>query len=111
MSSGKVELLNRHAGVVGLQDDEELSLKKLSIWIGFVAFLLAFGYCVLGVIMTAWISATPGQHDLGMLETRAYLWIGGALVFLCISGALVYFGLLKKSGESSTLQPGKRGPE
>ena len=62
-----------------------------------MASLLAFGYCVLGVIMTAWISATPGEHDLAALEFRAYLWIAAAIVFLVISIVLVYFGLKKKS--------------
>jgi len=61
-----------------------------------VVSLFALGYCVLGAIMTAWISATPGKHDLATLEFRAYLWIAAAIVFFIISIVLVYFGLKKK---------------
>ncbi len=57
--------------------------------------LLGFGYSVLGVIMTAWISATPGKHNLIVLEFRAYLWILASVVFFVISIVLVYFGLKK----------------
>jgi len=58
--------------------------------------VLASGYCVLGAIMTAWISATPGQHDLQALEVRAYLWLASAVIFLGIAGTLTHFALRAK---------------
>jgi hypothetical protein len=78
-------------------------LKKTIIWTGFVVSLLAFGYCALGVIMTAWISATPGEHDLAALEFRAYLWIAATVVFLILSVVLAYFGL-KKHPEKTAIK-------
>lgn len=78
--------------------------KKISLWIGFVVSILAFGYCVLGVIMTAWISATPGEHDLAVLELRAYLWMAASFVFLAVAIVLAYFGLKKKPMSRSSKQ-------
>ena len=74
-------------------------MKQATLWIGVALSILAFGYSVLSVIMTAWISDTPGQHDLQALEARAYWWIAAAVVFLGIAGALTYFGLRKKPEE------------
>ncbi len=82
MLSDKAELLGKQAVVA---DRKKYYLKNAFIWIGFVISVSAFGYCVLGVIMTAWISATPGEHDLALLEFRAYLWMAVAFVFLVIS--------------------------
>ena len=74
-------------------------MKQVTLWIGVALSILAFGYSVQMVIMTAWISATPGQHDLQALEVRAYWWIAAALICLGIAGALMYFGSRKKPEE------------
>ena len=71
-------------------------MKQVTLWIGVALSILAFGYSVQMVIMFAWISATPGPHDLQALETRAYWWIAAAVVFLGIAGTLTYFAWRKK---------------
>lgn len=76
-------------------------LGKTLIWTGFVLSVLICGYSILGMIMTAWISATPGEHDLAKLEFRAYMWLASALVFFVISIYLVYLGLRNGSKGSA----------
>ena len=53
----------------------------LKIIVFILSFLLS-GYCFMGAIMIAWISATPGIHDLDVLEFRLYIWIFFSVFFL-----------------------------
>ena len=76
-------------------------MKKTAIWIGVALSILASGYSVWGAIVTTWISATPGQHDLQALEFWAYLFLVSAVIFLGIAGALTYFVLRKRPGSGS----------
>jgi len=71
-------------------------LRKISIWVGFAISMFAFGYCVLGVLMTAWITATPGKHDIELLEFKAYLWMVAAFFFICVAFVFAYLGFKKK---------------
>ena len=59
--------------------------------------------------MTAWISATPGEHDLVVLELRAYLWMAAAFVFLVIAIVLAYLGLKKKPTSSKQIRQADGG--
>jgi hypothetical protein len=66
------------------------TMRRTLIGVGIALSALALVYCLMGAITVMWVSATPGDHDLNVLKTRAYAWLGGAGISLLIGTYLLY---------------------
>jgi hypothetical protein len=60
-----------------------VSKKNILYISGGIISALFSAYCFLGMIMSAWLSATPG-YDINSAQKMFYLWLFGAIASLLL---------------------------